>query len=158
MTKAMVDLNAKIEALKKREAEIKAQLAETSAKEKTGENAIEFIREEGGHYCARIDDLEIKVWPIGYEINRYDEVFESPCDYETPGCREGRTDGECPCPYQLSCGNHQVASDYVNGGFSSLDDVITTVRKKLARYYREPAASRFANETWEFSDPSKRTK
>lgn len=113
---------------------------------------IDFIRQDGGHYRARIDDLEIKLWPIGYEINRYDEVLESPCDYEKPSCRQGRTDGECPCPYQFSRGNRQVASDYVNGGFSSWDEVVMTVRKLLARLYREPAASRFANETWEFSE------
>jgi hypothetical protein len=116
--------------------------------------AIVFTREDGGHYRARIDDIEIKVWPIGYEFILWGDVSDSPCDDE--GCRNGRDDGECPCPYQTAV-RTQLENDYCNG-LSGWDEVVTTIRKKLTKSfvpeidapYPEPAASRFANDTWEF--------
>jgi len=117
---------------------------------------VTFKREDGGHYRACIDDLEIKVWPVGYEFILWGDLFDSPCDDE--GCREGRDDGECPCPYQFAK-RAQLENDYCNG-LSGWDEVESVIRKKINSKtnheiddpYPEPAASRFANEAWEFRE------
>jgi hypothetical protein len=119
--------------------------------------AVTFIREytdeEGSQFCARIDDIEIGVWPTGFEFIFWGDVFESPCDDE--GCRKRTDKGKlCFCHYETA-----VRTQLENGicnGLSGWDEVESTIRKKIRKRvnheietpYPEPAASRFANETW----------
>jgi hypothetical protein len=118
--------------------------------------SIVFVRQQGGQYHARIQDVEVNVWSVGYEINTWDEVvIDDPCDSQGRCC-EGRDMTACDCPHIVRACD-QSGSDYhsaVSDPLPSWEDIISTVRNKLAKYYKNhnPAAQRFATERWEFRD------
>jgi hypothetical protein len=141
--------------LRKWQAELKARIAELEA-QATGEPSIMFVRQSDGTYLARIQDVEVNIWWIGYEINTWtEEVIDDPCDCESR-CREQRDITQCDCPHAVrAC--IETGNDYFNAvsdPLPSWDEIINLVRSKLRKYYKSynPAALRFATETWEFAD------
>jgi hypothetical protein len=121
---------------------------------------VEFIGDGNGRYRVCIDGLELVIWNTGYHLIMWDEVADSPCDYD--GCQEGIDEEACikqhgKCPREF-IERSNVCDDLMNG-LSSFSEVESVIRLKLRKPHHELetqyprfAASRIANEPWELSD------
>ena len=120
--------------------------------------SILFAKQPDGSYRAQIEDLEVKITPVGYEIVVWDELSEAPCEYD--GCQgEYDTEAECveahggTCPMEEK--TRQQASNELVGGLSGWEEVEKTIRNRfrtLRFSYPRAAALRFAKEEWSFTE------
>jgi hypothetical protein len=118
---------------------------------------VQFTRQRYGTYKTQIENLEVTVSPVGYELVVWDEVTDTDCDYD--GCQENDDmdaciaahDGHCPREFKE---RQQISNDFV-GGLSSFEEVEASIRnkfKKVFKPYPRHAALRLATEDWAFVD------
>jgi hypothetical protein len=121
-----------------------------------GEPIILFVREEGGKYCARIQNVELKVWPLGYEINTWsEEIIEDPCD-DKRECRDGKEIKVCDCSHIVRA-SVESGNDYesvYSAPWPTWDEHCARIRNRLRKYYERYnlAALVFADASWDFAE------
>jgi hypothetical protein len=121
---------------------------------------INFVSEGHGRYRARIDNIELVVWSTGYHLIVWEDVIDSPCEYD--GCHEGLEMEACiklhgSCPKEVI--EHRNMSDDLLNGLSGFAEVESAIRAVLGKrhhpqemQYPHAAASRFATAVWKLSD------
>jgi len=123
---------------------------------------IVFTKTKDGHYVARVDQIELAVCSIYYDLTVYENETVYPCDYGD--CPSGRT--EETCPTDVTCIHayeaETMTSSDMHGGFSSFEEVEKYLRRMFATGingdkddpgsspWPQPAAERLAHEEWHY--------